>query len=176
MESQSDKQPPRADQPQPPSYTATENTTTTTTTSTLPGQQPSDTRQPAGSGYGERVRGAIDLVHGAGESLRGNIIGAVDTLFGGKHEAEATQITERGREEMRTGRMRMRSKDTRGEELRPAQVATPQEASALPQEARAPPQEPGAPALKEREPMPQQQPEGRTEQPGTTGIPVTSWS
>jgi hypothetical protein len=58
-------------------------------------------------------RGALGIVHGAGETLRGNIIGAVDTLLGGKHEAEAASLAQRGREEVHTGAERMRGRSKR---------------------------------------------------------------
>lgn len=68
-------------------------------------------------------RGALGVVHGAGETLRGNIIGAVDTLFGGKHEMEAASLAQRGREEVHTGaeRMRGRSKGATAEAQSQAQ-------------------------------------------------------
>ncbi len=61
-------------------------------------------------------RGAMGAIHGAGENLRGNVIGALDTLFGGKNEEEAHRVAQRGQEEMHSGvqRMRGRSKDARG--------------------------------------------------------------
>jgi len=100
-------------EPQPPSYESSESGPAETS-------HPSESNQPGstGTGIGERFidsRGAMGAIHGAGENLRGNVIGALDTLFGGKNEEEARRVSQRGQEEMHSGvqRMRGRSKDTR---------------------------------------------------------------
>ena len=100
----------------------------------------------------------MGVVHGAGETLRGNIIGAVDSLLGGKHEAEATSLAQRGREEVHTGvdRMRGRSTGTRGTtgEGRPhEQEPTQQREPARPQEQAAEQQQAAGPQRRVQEPV-----------------------
>ena len=106
-------------------------------------------------------RGALGIVHGAGETLRGNIIGAVDTLLGGKHEAEATSVAQRGREEVRTGveRMRGRSKGTTAEGQSQEQEPVQEREQARPQGQTSEQQQPRPQAA------PQAAPRGQVQEP-----------
>ena len=50
-----------------------------------------------------QLRRVLDVVHGAGEILRGYIIGAVNALLGGQNETKAACDAKRGRKEIHTG-------------------------------------------------------------------------
>ncbi|KAH9487428.1 hypothetical protein JR316_0001503 [Psilocybe cubensis] len=60
-----------------------------------------------GSDFGNKIRGAVEVVHGAGENLRGTMLGAVDTMV---HRGPTTNddIAQQGRLEMERGLAHLR--------------------------------------------------------------------
>ncbi|KZP07893.1 hypothetical protein FIBSPDRAFT_939265 [Athelia psychrophila] len=63
----------------------------------------------AGSGIGSKIKGAIQVVHGVGDSIRGTVLGGVDTVAGDTSSAGAgDNIATRGRAEVDQGMANLR--------------------------------------------------------------------
>ncbi|KAF7974173.1 hypothetical protein HWV62_13303 [Athelia sp. TMB] len=60
----------------------------------------------AGSGFGNKIKGAIQVTHGIGENIRGTVLGAVDTVSGDNTGADNVATT--GRAEVDQGMANMR--------------------------------------------------------------------
>ncbi|EIN05388.1 hypothetical protein PUNSTDRAFT_115855 [Punctularia strigosozonata HHB-11173 SS5] len=68
-----------------------------------------------GGGAGAKIRGAWEVVHGAGESLRGNVLDFVDNLgFGNPRPAQPSHVyaSERGTTEIQRGMTRLHGHGT----------------------------------------------------------------
>ncbi|KZP14311.1 hypothetical protein FIBSPDRAFT_1048852 [Athelia psychrophila] len=65
----------------------------------------------AGSGIGSKIKGAIQVVHGVGDSIRGTVLGGVDTVAGDTSSAGAADnIATRGRAEVDQGMANLRGR------------------------------------------------------------------
>jgi len=71
----------------------------------------STTTSGPGSGIGDRFRGAAEVVHGAGEGLRGTLLGAVDTMVR-KGPTQNDEIARQGRLEVELGMAKMKGQTT----------------------------------------------------------------
>ncbi|KDR72637.1 hypothetical protein GALMADRAFT_228909 [Galerina marginata CBS 339.88] len=61
----------------------------------------------ASSGFGTKIKGAVEAVHGAGENIRGTMLGAVDTMSK-KGPTKNDEIAREGRLEMERGLAKLR--------------------------------------------------------------------
>ncbi|KAF5312224.1 hypothetical protein D9619_003771 [Psilocybe cf. subviscida] len=73
----------------------------------------STTTSGPGSGIGSRLRGAAEVVHGAGEGLRGTLLGAVDTVMK-NGPTQNDEVARQGRLEVERGMAKMKGQNTAG--------------------------------------------------------------
>ncbi|KAJ6505613.1 hypothetical protein DFH09DRAFT_1375255 [Mycena vulgaris] len=69
-------------------------------------------------GIGSKIKGAVQVVHGLGENVRGTILGGVDTVVHG-NSADNDAIAAKGREENAEGLARMKGGPVAAEYARP---------------------------------------------------------
>ncbi|KAJ7743509.1 hypothetical protein DFH07DRAFT_943186, partial [Mycena maculata] len=87
----------------------TSTSTTTTSSNTTTGN----------SGIGSKIKGAAQIVHGAGENIRGTILGGVDTAVH-KDSSANDEIARKGREQHATGVSNLKGRPLAAQYAHPA--------------------------------------------------------